>query len=80
VSVPIGGLAFARSVDQGDNGGSDQQGSGKRDISCDPISGNPAQKNAVVWFVIPIHAYVPLSQLVLASASLAVELSCVHVQ
>jgi hypothetical protein len=44
VSVPIGGLAFARSVDQGDNGGSDQQGSGKRDTSYDPISGNPAQK------------------------------------
>ena len=27
VSVPIGGLAFARSEDQGDNGGSDQKGS-----------------------------------------------------
>jgi len=35
VSVPIGGLAFARSLDQGDNDGNDQQGSSKRDISCD---------------------------------------------
>jgi hypothetical protein len=38
-------LAFARSEDQGDNGGSDQQGSSNdQQKRCDPNNGNPFGK------------------------------------